>query len=336
MASRPRTCRATAAAAAAEASSPSAGPTTTNPAPALISTDEVIQFPEHDLDLDSLAANLRNDPHALVPTADIDLAMHEYRRFLALKVAHNDGNAVLLSPSAIIDAVWHMHILDTRAYFEPKGAWDADRANRARRLENTLACYHARTDCIDAADFPQVDGVKYDKYFTLDVPGRAIGVATAAAVELDEEEQFDAVFPLLAGEMSNDTMFGLSKGCTPHHAFGIWTPAETVEATHVFNDLDELFYVADRVIGGASEIIGSNIAVHDDPEREENDFVVEGWPEIHRQRAFDFDRVFPHLAKWEVPIIFEERAAHVSPKHCSEIKKRLRPENFNELCSAAE
>ncbi|KNE64970.1 hypothetical protein AMAG_19406 [Allomyces macrogynus ATCC 38327] len=26
----------------------------------------------------------------------------------------------------------------------PKGAWVANRANRARRLENTLACYRAR------------------------------------------------------------------------------------------------------------------------------------------------------------------------------------------------
>ncbi|KAJ3348671.1 hypothetical protein GGF32_006048 [Allomyces javanicus] len=125
------------------------------PAPALTSTDEAILFLEHDLELDSLAGNLRNDPYT-VPVDLIDLALHEYRRFLVLKVVHNDGQAVLLSPSAIIDALWHAHIVDTRAYLamneqlpfwihhEPKGAWDADRTNRARRLENTLACYRAR------------------------------------------------------------------------------------------------------------------------------------------------------------------------------------------------
>ncbi|KAJ3374540.1 hypothetical protein GGF31_007318 [Allomyces arbusculus] len=144
MASRPRTRRATAAAAAAadEASLPNAGPATTViPAPALTSADEAIHFLEDNLDLDSLAVNLCNDPYAM-PADLIDLAIHEYRRFLVLKVAHNDGQAVLLSPSAIIDAVWHAHILDTRAYLamnqrlpfwihhEPKGAWVADSMNR--------------------------------------------------------------------------------------------------------------------------------------------------------------------------------------------------------------
>ncbi|KNE54080.1 hypothetical protein AMAG_00080 [Allomyces macrogynus ATCC 38327] len=118
--------------------------------------DAAIHFLEEDMGLAALTAYLRNDPHALIPTADINLAIREYRRFLVLKVTHNDGNTVLLSPSSVVDAVWHAHILDTRAYLamnerlpfwihhEPKGAWVADCANRQRRLENTLACYRAR------------------------------------------------------------------------------------------------------------------------------------------------------------------------------------------------
>ncbi|KNE64956.1 hypothetical protein AMAG_10621 [Allomyces macrogynus ATCC 38327] len=145
MASRPRSPQAEAAHAA----------TVVDPAP-LASTDAAIHFLEHDLDLHSLASDLRNNPHALLPADQVDIAISEYRRFLALKLAHNDGHAALLSPSAVIDAVWHAHILDTRAYsamnqqlpfwihHEPKGAWAAEHANRTQRLDNTLTCYRAR------------------------------------------------------------------------------------------------------------------------------------------------------------------------------------------------
>ncbi|KNE54079.1 hypothetical protein AMAG_00079 [Allomyces macrogynus ATCC 38327] len=122
----------------------------------LPSINAAIAFLEHELNLAQLAVNLRHDPHASVHEADIDLAVREYRRFLILKVVHNDAQALLLSPSPVIDAVWHAHILDTRAYaamnehlpspihYEPKGDWDADTPNRARRLKNTLTCYRAR------------------------------------------------------------------------------------------------------------------------------------------------------------------------------------------------
>ncbi|KAJ3352872.1 hypothetical protein GGF32_003536 [Allomyces javanicus] len=122
----------------------------------LPNADAAVDFLEHELNLAQLAVNLRHDPHASVHEADIDLAVREYRRFLILKVVHNDAHALLLSPSPVIDAVWHAHILDTRAYaamnehlpsvihYEPKGDWDADTPNRARRLKNTLTCYRAR------------------------------------------------------------------------------------------------------------------------------------------------------------------------------------------------
>ncbi|KNE64974.1 hypothetical protein AMAG_10640 [Allomyces macrogynus ATCC 38327] len=125
------------------------------PAP-LPNVGAAVDFLEHELNLAQLAVNLRHDPQASVHEADIALAVREYRRFLILKVVHNDAEALLLSPSPVIDAVWHAHILDTRAYaamnehlpspihYEPKGDWDADTPNRQRRLKNTLTCYRAR------------------------------------------------------------------------------------------------------------------------------------------------------------------------------------------------
>ena len=42
--------------------------------------------------------------------------LEDYKKFLALKAATSDFDAVLLSPSPRVDEVWHAHILDTRAY----------------------------------------------------------------------------------------------------------------------------------------------------------------------------------------------------------------------------
>jgi len=43
-------------------------------------------------------------------------AVAEYFRFLELKVEVNDIDATLLSPSELLDQVWHMHILNTKDY----------------------------------------------------------------------------------------------------------------------------------------------------------------------------------------------------------------------------
>ena len=42
------------------------------------------------------------------------LAVTEYRKFLYL-VATSDG---ILAPSPLIDSIWHLHLMDTKAYFE--------------------------------------------------------------------------------------------------------------------------------------------------------------------------------------------------------------------------
>ncbi|KNE54095.1 hypothetical protein AMAG_00097 [Allomyces macrogynus ATCC 38327] len=82
--------------------------------------------------------------------------IREYRRFLALKFVHRDADALLLSPSPLIDVVWHAHVLDTKSYVtmcaklpffihhKPKGARDAESQIRDARRRKILACYRAR------------------------------------------------------------------------------------------------------------------------------------------------------------------------------------------------
>ena len=41
-----------------------------------------------------------------------------YARFVALKIFSGDFQTYKLSPSAMIDSMWHLHILDTRSYSE--------------------------------------------------------------------------------------------------------------------------------------------------------------------------------------------------------------------------
>mgnify|MGYP007012666399 CR=1 FL=1 len=58
--------------------------------------------------------NTQGDEAIMTPE-EWDLSEREYRRFLALKVIHPD---TALVPSKQVDAIWHAHILDTRAYRE--------------------------------------------------------------------------------------------------------------------------------------------------------------------------------------------------------------------------
>eukprot|EP01117_Protostelium_nocturnum_P001064 TRINITY_DN11389_c0_g1_i1.p1 TRINITY_DN11389_c0_g1~~TRINITY_DN11389_c0_g1_i1.p1 ORF type:complete len:219 (-),score=92.85 TRINITY_DN11389_c0_g1_i1:66-722(-) len=44
------------------------------------------------------------------------LIQREYARFLWMKIQRKDINACLLSPSPIIDSIWHLHVLDTLSY----------------------------------------------------------------------------------------------------------------------------------------------------------------------------------------------------------------------------
>jgi ubiquitin len=46
---------------------------------------------------------------------------HEYLRFLELKISIRDLDAEVLSPSPLVDSMWHLHIIDTKRYSEDCG-----------------------------------------------------------------------------------------------------------------------------------------------------------------------------------------------------------------------
>jgi hypothetical protein len=48
-------------------------------------------------------------------SSTVDLMEAEYRKFLALHLAHPGADVV---PCKLVDEIWHQHILDTRAYAE--------------------------------------------------------------------------------------------------------------------------------------------------------------------------------------------------------------------------
>ena len=62
---------------------------------------------------DLLEWKLRNCKNSSIEREEIPLAINEYKRFLQLKQSHLGKS---LSPSKLMDAVWHIHILDTKMY----------------------------------------------------------------------------------------------------------------------------------------------------------------------------------------------------------------------------
>ncbi|PKM25318.1 MAG: hypothetical protein CVV09_11375 [Gammaproteobacteria bacterium HGW-Gammaproteobacteria-13] len=67
------------------------------------------------LDFKRLKHKYTESSEAEMSAAEWDLAELEYRRFLTLKRFYP---SVALVPSKAVDAIWHAHILDTRAYRE--------------------------------------------------------------------------------------------------------------------------------------------------------------------------------------------------------------------------
>ncbi|KAJ3351328.1 hypothetical protein GGF32_004327 [Allomyces javanicus] len=120
-----------------------------------VADSAVIRFLEHDLDLSLLVDDLQHDPTFPLPAVSIPHLIREYRWFLVLKFVHRDEHAQLLSPSPVIDLVWHAHLLDTKAYtamcaklpffihHNPKGKRD-DFGRRDASRQRTRTCYAAR------------------------------------------------------------------------------------------------------------------------------------------------------------------------------------------------
>ncbi|KNE54089.1 hypothetical protein AMAG_00091 [Allomyces macrogynus ATCC 38327] len=123
------------------------------PAPRLPPVDPATaQFLERDLDLSALASSLKHARHPSIP--GVDLVLHEYRRFLLLKVAYKDEFATILAAPPPIALVWHLHILDTQAYaamnarlpffLHHKLSSTNDTAERARHLATSREYYRTR------------------------------------------------------------------------------------------------------------------------------------------------------------------------------------------------
>ena len=86
------------------------------------------------------------------------LAMREFVRLMELKVFLRDKDATKISPSPLMDDVWHAAILDTSFYaslqtklgltihHRPSGAMEADAGARAERLVNLTNVYRMRYD----------------------------------------------------------------------------------------------------------------------------------------------------------------------------------------------
>ena len=67
-----------------------------------------------ELDLERIAWKVSRDPYRpQMSENDISRAVHQYRRFLSLKIRYPK---VRLVPTEDIDLIWHTHILDTANY----------------------------------------------------------------------------------------------------------------------------------------------------------------------------------------------------------------------------
>jgi hypothetical protein len=88
--------------------------TTTNDRTGLTITEAMQRLAA--LDLTMVRMKLSDPVEGKGWTSDeLDLAEREYRRFLALNLAHPEESIV---PCEVVDVVWHGHILDTAAYAE--------------------------------------------------------------------------------------------------------------------------------------------------------------------------------------------------------------------------
>lgn len=79
-------------------------------------------------------------------------AITEYQKYMEMKAQTKDFDAEILSPALPINAVWHMHILDTKDYrqfcqnlcgqmihHDPEGGMDP--FARSKRIESTKKLY---------------------------------------------------------------------------------------------------------------------------------------------------------------------------------------------------
>ncbi len=102
-------------------------------------------------------ANAAKEAAALHGTT-ASVAVREFRRFMDLKVVLRDKYAVKISPTPLMDAMWHAAVLDTVFYaglqkelkmtihHRPSGAGPAEAEARRKRLTNLGNVYRLRYD----------------------------------------------------------------------------------------------------------------------------------------------------------------------------------------------
>jgi hypothetical protein len=80
----------------------------------VMSTEDAIEFLAKVLDLSNVKMKLADPEEGKdYDAGHLELMEQEYRRFLALHLAHPEMDVV---PCKIVDEMWHQHILDTAAY----------------------------------------------------------------------------------------------------------------------------------------------------------------------------------------------------------------------------
>jgi len=102
-----------------------------------------------EMDISYLLQNLSEK----LPPVNISELLEEYKKFLAIKVIAKDASAPIhLSPSALVEQVWHLHLLHTAEYraacsslgvfidHDPRGAPSSD-SERVKRLLLTTTHY---------------------------------------------------------------------------------------------------------------------------------------------------------------------------------------------------
>jgi len=124
-------------------------------------------------------------------------AVREYQRFMELKVVLEDIEGKRLSPSPIIDEIWHMHLLNTQEYqADVKALFLAlhkytgqmflhhstsrahDGAQRLRRLEDTKLAYQARYEQKPPAKFWEEDTLPLFEEDTVEREAKRRRIAT--------------------------------------------------------------------------------------------------------------------------------------------------------------
>jgi len=72
----------------------------------LISKVEGIEF-------ESIKWKMLNSDNCRLSEEEVDVAIHEYKRFLELRIKYP---SISFAPTSLMDEVWHFHIIDTRKY----------------------------------------------------------------------------------------------------------------------------------------------------------------------------------------------------------------------------